>query len=459
MDTVYGANNTPASEVWANGSTIVQTETWNTNGTINDIHYYGVTGQAYTDYDVVYGANNKAASATFSNGMTETLTYNSANTLQEVIYQSVTGQKYTSTDTVYGANNTPASEVSSNGTTVSRPRPGMPTARSTTSTITASPANPTPTTTSSMAPTTSRGGDLLQRHDRYIHLQQRRYAARAGLPRRHRIKIYVDGYGLRRQQHTGERSVVKRLDCVQTETWNTNGTINDIHYYGITGAYTDYDVVYGANNKAASAIYSSGMTETLTYNSANTLQEVIYQGVTGQKYTSMDTVYGANNTPASEVWSNGSTVRPDRDLERRRHGQRRPLLRHHRPGLHRLRRRLRRQQQGGERDLLRRHDRDADLQQRPARCRKSSTRASPDRNTPRCDTVYGANNTPASEVWSNGYDGGADRDLEHQRHDQRCPLLRHHRPGLHRLRRSSTAPTTRPGRGHLLRRHDRHLHV
>ena len=51
---------------------VVQTETWNSNGTVNDVHYYGITGQAYTDYDVVYGANNKPAEAIYSNGMTET---------------------------------------------------------------------------------------------------------------------------------------------------------------------------------------------------------------------------------------------------------------------------------------------------------------------------------------------------------------------------------------------------
>ena len=33
-DTLYGANNTPASEVWANGTTTIQTETWNGNGTV-----------------------------------------------------------------------------------------------------------------------------------------------------------------------------------------------------------------------------------------------------------------------------------------------------------------------------------------------------------------------------------------------------------------------------------------
>ena len=97
--------------MWANGSTTIQTETWNANGTINDVHYYGITGQAYADYDVFYGANNKPASEIYSNGMTETWTYDSANTLQRSRLQGITGQKYTSTDTLYGANDTPASEV------------------------------------------------------------------------------------------------------------------------------------------------------------------------------------------------------------------------------------------------------------------------------------------------------------------------------------------------------------
>ena len=47
--------------MWSNGSTVIQTETWNANGTINNVHYYDITGQPYTDYDVVYGANNKPA--------------------------------------------------------------------------------------------------------------------------------------------------------------------------------------------------------------------------------------------------------------------------------------------------------------------------------------------------------------------------------------------------------------
>ncbi len=40
----------------------MQSQTWNPDGTVHDIHYFGITGQAYTDYDVIY-ANNKPVSA------------------------------------------------------------------------------------------------------------------------------------------------------------------------------------------------------------------------------------------------------------------------------------------------------------------------------------------------------------------------------------------------------------
>ena len=82
---------------WANGSTTIQTETWNSDGTVNNIHYYDVTGQAYTDDDVVY-ANNKPVSATFSNGMTELWTYNSDGS-SEFLSNNVEGTSYTSSAT------------------------------------------------------------------------------------------------------------------------------------------------------------------------------------------------------------------------------------------------------------------------------------------------------------------------------------------------------------------------
>ena len=306
-DLVYGANNTPASEVWSNGSTVVQTETWNANGTVNNVHYYGFTG-AYTDYDVSYGANNKPVLATYSNGMTETWTYNSDNTLAETITQGITGQKYTTTDLVYGANNTPASEVWSNGSTVVQTE------------------------------TWNANGTVNNVHYYGFTGAYTDYDVSYGANNKPVLATYSNGMtetwtynsdntlaetitqGITGQKYTTTDLVYGANNTpasevwsngstvVQTETWNANGTVNNVHYYGFTGAYTDYDVSYGANNKPVLATYSNGMTETWTYNSDNTLAETITQGITGQKYTTTDLVYGANNTPASEVWSNGSTV-------------------------------------------------------------------------------------------------------------------------------------------------------
>ena len=81
-DTLY-ANNKPVSAVWTNGATVIQTETWNPDGTVHDIHYYGLNG-VYTDYDVVY-ANNKPVSASYSNGMTQTWSYNADGSLHELV--------------------------------------------------------------------------------------------------------------------------------------------------------------------------------------------------------------------------------------------------------------------------------------------------------------------------------------------------------------------------------------
>ena len=79
-------------------SATVPVVTKNPDGTIHDIHYYGITGQAYTDYDVVYGANNQPASASYSNGMTETWTYNLDNTVDAIVYNA-TGSR--GADTVH----------------------------------------------------------------------------------------------------------------------------------------------------------------------------------------------------------------------------------------------------------------------------------------------------------------------------------------------------------------------
>ena len=118
-------------------------------------------------------------------------------------------------------------------------------------------------------------------------------------------------------------------------TLNANGTVHNIHYYNITGQpYTDEEVLYGANNKPAEAHLLQRHDRNADLQQRRHAATSHHQGITGQKYTSIDMVYGANNTPASEVWTNGTSTGPDRDLERQRHHQQRPLFRHHRPGLY-----------------------------------------------------------------------------------------------------------------------------
>src|ERR1019366_4378958 len=98
-----------------NGSMLLQIETWNADGTVHDIHHYGVTGQAYTDYDVVYGTNNRLSSASYSNGMTEAWSYNSDGSLHELVYNGITGGQNWATDTLYGAGGKTSSESWHNG--------------------------------------------------------------------------------------------------------------------------------------------------------------------------------------------------------------------------------------------------------------------------------------------------------------------------------------------------------
>src|SRR6202021_216819 len=89
-DTLYGANGEPASASWLNGTTVVQIETWNPDGSVHDIHYYGINGQPYTDYDLLY-ANGRKAEAGYSNGMTQTWSYNADGSTHESVLSGVTG--------------------------------------------------------------------------------------------------------------------------------------------------------------------------------------------------------------------------------------------------------------------------------------------------------------------------------------------------------------------------------
>jgi hypothetical protein len=64
-------------------------------------------------------------------------------------------------------------------------------------------------------------------------------------------------------------------------------------------------VLYGANNKAASAIYSNGMTAAWTYDADDSLNELTYSGITGQTWTTTTTSYGPNGNALHQTWSKG----------------------------------------------------------------------------------------------------------------------------------------------------------
>ena len=72
-------------------------------------------------------------------------------------------------------------------------------------------------------------------------------------------------------------------------------------------AYTSYDVLYGANDRPASASYSNGLQATYTYNAAGWLQEIAYTGVKGQAYTSYEVFYESDGKVVSVTYSNGKT--------------------------------------------------------------------------------------------------------------------------------------------------------
>ncbi len=95
----------------------------------------------------------------------------------------------------------------------------------------------------------------------------------------------------------------------QTLTWNADGSLLDTHYYAINGqSYTDYDIVYNANGKPASAAYSSGMTNSWAYSADASLHEFVQNNITGRPWTTTDTIYGPNGQPASESWHDGATL-------------------------------------------------------------------------------------------------------------------------------------------------------
>ena len=74
------------------------------------VDYLGVTGQAYTSYDVIYGANGKPDSATYSDGMAATWTYN-PNGSYQVAYADIPNEAYSSATVQLGLNGKATSET------------------------------------------------------------------------------------------------------------------------------------------------------------------------------------------------------------------------------------------------------------------------------------------------------------------------------------------------------------
>jgi hypothetical protein len=90
-------------------------------------------------------------------------------------------------------------------------------------------------------------------------------------------------------------------------SWNPDGSLHDVHYYATSASgYNDYDVVYNAIGKPASAVYASGMTDSWTYNADNSMHEVVQNSIIGKPWTTSDTLYGANGKPISETWYEGT---------------------------------------------------------------------------------------------------------------------------------------------------------
>ncbi len=315
-DTLY-ANGKVLSQVWSNGTTTVQTESWKADGTVNDIHYYGITGQAYTEYVVVYGSGisaNKAASASYSNGTASNWSYNSDGSLHELVTTGITGQKWTTTDTLY-ANGKALSQVWSNGATTVQTESwkadgtvndihyyGI-TGQAYTEYVVVYGSGISANKAVSASYSNGMASTWSYNSDGSLH--ELVTTGITGQKWTTTDTLYANGKALSQVWSNGATTV-------QTETWNADGTVNDIHYYGITGqAYTEYAVVYGSGisaNKAASAIYSNGMSSSWTYNSDGSLHEQVTTGIAGQKYTTTDTLYGANGKALSQVWSNGGTT-------------------------------------------------------------------------------------------------------------------------------------------------------
>jgi Big-like domain-containing protein len=246
----------------SNSSGSIGTWTYNPDGSLHELVYQDISGQKWTSSETLY-ANGKPTAETWANdsAILKTETWNANGSIHDIHYYGVTGQPYSDYDVVYGSNGKPNTATYSNGMTATW--------------------------------TYNSNGSL----------NELVYQGITGHNWTSSDTLYANGKPL--SETWSDNGVTLNTAwtnssgvTLKTEAWNSDGTIHDIHYYGITRQpYTDYDVIY-TNNKPVSAIYSNGMTAAWTYNADGT-SEYALNNVQGQSYTSSEKIYD----PASPLTS------------------------------------------------------------------------------------------------------------------------------------------------------------
>jgi hypothetical protein len=295
----FGADGLSLVEPYGTGS---QTWTWNADGSLHDIKYYaiagatattidviygadsatglggastgdaggpassspvrqevtvtGITGETWTSTDTLYGANGKAESATWSNGaaVVQTEAWNPDGSIHDIHYYGITGKAYTDYDLVYDASGHKAAELFSNGLTQTWAYNADGSLRE--------------SVVSGITGSTSTSTDTL-------------YGS--------------NGKAVSETWQNG-------TTLVQSEAWNADGSIHDVHFYGNDPA-SDYDLVY-ANGRKSEATYANGMTQTWTYNADGSTHESLLSGLIGASYTASATGFGGGGQSVVHQYAN-----------------------------------------------------------------------------------------------------------------------------------------------------------
>jgi hypothetical protein len=273
----FGAAGISLAEPWSGGTE--QVYTWNVDGSVHDVHYYGVTGKPYTDYAIFYGSNGKVTSESWYNGGTlfRTETWNVAGIETDVhTYAGGTfhGTAYASVESIYsgGSPNLHTEELFYDGA----------------GNVVAS-------------ETWGYTSNVLTEID-ITGITNANYTSTTTL---------YDSNG----QATSE-SWYNGGTLYRTENWNAAGIETDIHtYVGGTfdgTAYASVENVYsgGSPNLHTEELFHDGAgnvvaSETWSYIS-NVLTEIDITGITNVNYTSTKTLYGSNGKATSESWYIGN---------------------------------------------------------------------------------------------------------------------------------------------------------